>query len=392
MEYRRPQGDQAGWAWVCRLRSAVVVLCAAVVTAACASTSVTPTPSLRSGAPSPTASNGPSPVPVAAGPLLSLVPDTGPDILMEPDGQQTGVLAQTPTTPFVRSSFGNQLFGILNYGSEKDQVPVAIDPDGAWANLGAPVPHDQFVDAMGAAGGGSWALVTVASDCSKASRATLTLGTESGTHVVATLPAVAGEWQLISFNAAGVVLQAITCHLGGTVIASELVNPDTGSVTDLAGVMGAACGFVALSDSGVLLCSDVSGPSETDFKTVDPNGAVHPYHFPVDATYCRGNEAGLGIAPDAISDDARYLAVSDSCKYPGENGARQQLLIIDTTTGAISRGPTDLYLEPEMWLPNDQLVATEPTLSGALPGGTWIVSPDGSTRLLSAAGDAQQTD
>jgi|HubBroStandDraft_4_1064222.scaffolds.fasta_scaffold149850_1 hypothetical protein len=310
---------------------------------------------------------------------------------MEPDGQQTGVLAQTPTTPFVRSSFGNQLFGILNYASERDPVPVAIEPDGTWINLGAPIPRDQFVDAMGAAGGGSWALVTVPSTCTKASRATLALGAGSGTHVLATLPAVAGVWQLISFNAGGIVLQALICSMPGGVIATELVNPDTGTVTDLAALLGAGCSFVGLSDSGVLLCLEQSDTREADFKTVDPSGAVHPYQFPVDATYCTGNETSLEIVPDAISNDARYIAVSDYCKYPGENGARQQLLIIDTATGAVSRGPTNLYLEPEMWLPDDQLVVAEPTLDGDYPSGTWIVAPDGTSRTLSGTAVAQES-
>jgi hypothetical protein len=371
---------------------AIVVTCMAVLITACANSDVKPTPTAHSAVPIPTPSSSPTPAPAAVGPLLSLTTEDGPNLLIEPDGQQTGLLAQTPTTPYVRSRFGNQLFGILNYGAgvTKDPVLVAIHPDGTWTNLSTPIPQAQFVDAMGAAGGGSWALVTVATNCSQASRATLFLGTATGMRLVATLPAVAAVWQLLSFNAAGIVLQALTCHLQSSVAASELVNPNTASVISLARLLGPTCSFVAVSDSGVMLCSDQSGAGETAFNLVGPGGAVHQYHYPVDADYCTGSEAGLGITPDAISDDARYIAISDSCKYQGENGARQQLLIIDTATGAISRGPTNLYLEPEMWLPDDQLVATEPTLSGAWAGGTWIVSPDGISRALSSSGIAQQ--
>lgn len=373
-----------------REASATVVMCAAVLTTACGSTQINSTPTTHSAVPSPTASSSPSPTPAVVGPLLSLATASGPNILMEPDGQQTGVLAQTPTTPYIRSPFGNQLFGILNYGSFENPVLDAINPDGSWTSLGTAIPQSHFVDAIGDDAGGAWALVTVGTNCTRASRATLDVGTASGMRVVATLPALVAVWQLRSFNAAGIVLQAVTCDISGTVLETELVNPNTGSVTNLTSVLGATCPvFVDISDSGAMLCSDRDGVRETAFTVVDAAGAPHQYQFPIDAEYCTGDEAGLGISPDVISDDAKYIAVSDSCMYPGENGGRQQLLIINTTSGVITRGPTSLYLEPEMWLPDDELVVSEPTLSGEWTGGTWVVSPDGSARAISSTGTAQ---
>ncbi len=334
----------------------------------------------------PSASPSPAQLP-APRTLLALLSAEGPDRLMYEDGVETGSLPQTASTPSLRSRFGAQLFGILNQGG---QLPggvtlEAIDSTGRWRQLEPPMNRDTFVDAIGSEDGESWGWITTSSPCSASAAATLHMAGVGGAVRLVALPRVDGRWNALSFNAAGIVVQAAACSIGSSVVSTALVDPVTAAFTNLDARLGGGCDFAAIADTGALLCTEQAAPGGVRLVLVPPNSRRRTFAvLPAAVAACPGVDA-KDYEGVTLSADARYASISFDCQT---NGARRdQLSIVDMISGAVTEGPRSLYLAGLGWLSDDTLVATHPSFAG-----TYVVSAAGSVRTLATDAAAQWTD
>ncbi|MBV8300448.1 MAG: hypothetical protein JOY68_00815 [Candidatus Dormibacteraeota bacterium] len=297
--------------------------------------------------------------------------------LLDENGNSEGSF---PATWLVFSTLGSAL---LAGPSMANPQPLYEVRAGGVATQLETVPNLE--DAVGALDGHAWAWLTAGSaqlGCSGAGGSEeLNIASAPGTgRVLASLPALPDRdsWKFVTWNAQGVVLQAMTCGLDagpeGQLIA---VDPSTGAMRSLTSHL-AGCVFQDIADDGTMVCQ----PALTTERVIRPDGSMKDF----------GPSAwGTGVCPDhggvqgyegvSLDQDGSRLALALTCSELDTRFDR--LAILDTRTGAVTLGTPSVYLAPDGFLPDGTILANTPGTFATNPAGvSYLVSPSGIARLL----------
>jgi hypothetical protein len=258
---------------------------------------------------------------------------------------------------------------------------VALSSDGTLTTLEKNVSGSPSVIGRDDGQAWAWSVQTNSPACGSSTRATFDIYIDDGNGArkigSASFGAGVNRVSLGAWTAAGIVASGDnTC--GGPADPSTLpispailVDPATGTATDLAGRIGQDCNFQDIADDGTIVCS--VGGSASGIRVITPDGKQTKYSIP-GLTSQRCINGGV-----ALSADAGFAAVSILC-----HTATTQLFLLDLASGHVVTVTGASALAPTLWTPDDTLIASEFGV-----GKTYSVTTRGLATLINAQYAAQ---
>jgi hypothetical protein len=315
--------------------------------------------------------------------------DSDPGVLMLASGKTIGPMPAGPIidgygTLTISGTLGARLIGTDGRvgGSSGRLSIVAVSSDGTLTTLEKNVAGSPSVIGRDDGQAWAWAVQTNSPTCGSSTRAAFDIFTDDGNGATkvgsASFGAGVTRVSLVAWTAAGIVAQGDNACGGPadpstlTISPAILIDPTTGTATDLASRIGADCNFEDIVDDGTIACS--VGGSAPGIRVIAPDGTQTNHSVP-GLTSRRCLNGGVALSPDAS-----FAAVSILCPTPSS----VRLVLLDVASGHVVTVTGASDLAPTLWTPDGTLIATEFGVDK-----TYAVATSGTATLINATYAAQ---
>jgi hypothetical protein len=356
-----------------RVERTALVIASAAALAACGPA----TSSSRASTASTASTSGPvggatSPTPTRPSfePLLVAFDGVDPDpgMLMLASGQTTGQMPSGPiiggdATLAISGPFGGRMIGTDGQqgGSSGPVSIVAVSSDGTVTTLEKNIAGSPSVVERDDGQAWAWAVQTNSPACGSSSPASFDVYTDDGNGATkigsASFDAGVTRVRLTSWTSAGIVAHGDNACGGPadpstlSISPAILIDPATGSATDLASRIGTDCSFEDIADDRTIVCSvDGSAPA---VRVIAPDGKQTNYS--ISSLTSQQSSLPHCIAGVLLTADANLAAISLSCPDASNIG----LVLLEPASGHVVVVTGDSFLAPTLWTPDDVLIASD---------------------------------